>query len=255
MAVKLPRAFWPLTITAGANDTIDVHCSFPSSLDWTVTIAPGTYYSPTTFLAAVQAALATIVVGDDGPGFTVTFSTSTGIVTITAATGTFSLKFSTGTNAAISPRDLLGFGTVDTTTGSSASGTLQHQHGWYSTLGPVSDTGDLPQFKRALARSISGRGKLLTFGETYLRKIAFEFLDPWKIYIAEEPNGSLTTSQAFERLVLDGAARFRWWTDQTAPSDYQDYYLDEGTMKDLPWNRLAPGVPLYSLDLGFCRYV
>lgn len=56
MALPLPKAFWPLTITAGVNDKIDVKRTSDSAL-FVATIAAGTYYSVATLARAVRDAL------------------------------------------------------------------------------------------------------------------------------------------------------------------------------------------------------
>jgi hypothetical protein len=51
---------WPVTITAGVNDTLRVRVTVAAS-DYTATIAPGTYYSPPDLAAAIRSALVTSV--------------------------------------------------------------------------------------------------------------------------------------------------------------------------------------------------
>lgn len=56
MALALPRAFWPVTITAGVNDKIDVKRTSDSTL-FAATVAAGTYYTPQALARAVRDAL------------------------------------------------------------------------------------------------------------------------------------------------------------------------------------------------------
>ncbi len=56
MALPVPKAFWPLVITAGANDKIDVKRTSDSAL-FAATIAAGTYYTAASLARAVRDAL------------------------------------------------------------------------------------------------------------------------------------------------------------------------------------------------------
>lgn len=248
MAPALPKAFWPLIVAAGVNDKIDFRRD-GAGADDTATIAAGTYLSAALLAVAVQTALdAAYATGD----WTVSVS-ATGRVTIAHSATAFVLKFSTGANAATSARDLLGFGTVDTVSGLSATGANQHQNGWYAEDPVVDDTRDLPAFERAQTVALGGPVKSLEFATRYGRSISLAFLQPHKVF--KEDEGSTHLNEAIERLVEDGWSRFRWWPDASVEGTSADYALDIDSAKTLPRDRLARAVALYSLTLKLRKFV
>lgn len=241
MAVANPMAFWPLVITTGTNDKIDFKVG--AGAQETAAIAAGTYYDIDMLCAAVQSALN----ATHNITWTCNPAATTGIITIAGASS-FTILFSTGTNAAISMRNILGFGAVDTTPGTTCSGTLQHQNGWYADRGPLTQSPLTPVWKdRGQTISISGRGKLVTYGKTYVKKVSLGMLKPWKTTIADEALQANSTNQAIERLVESGAGRFRWWPDQTVRGTNADYFLDLSNVKEMPWNRYSYGLARYAM--------
>ena len=243
MAPPKPAIFWPVTITAGVNDKID----FNRGGVKVATVAAGTYYSPLTLLAAVDAAL---TAADGATTWTLDFPT-TGRVRVNASAN-FVLLFSTGANAAASPRDLLGFGTVDTASSTSAVAEHQHQHAWYADDPVADDTRDLASFERAQTVALSGRVKGLTHATRYRREVVLTYLPAWKRWTEDE---GAYLNEAIERLWADGWARFRWFPDQSDLATGSDYALDLDTAKGTPRERLSPGSALYSLTLKLRRYV
>lgn len=184
--------------------------------------------------------------------WTVTVSTS-GRVTL-ATYASWSLKFSTGTHAATSARDVLGFGTVDTAAGTTHTGTKQHTNGWYAIDPVKAETHDVPRFTRVVTRALEGQAVALQYGSArYTRAVSLAFLPAYKVWKADE--GATHINEAFERWLEDGWAKFRWWPDASVEATYTDYQLDEKTAEELPEQRHSPGNPLYSLNLGFLKYV
>jgi hypothetical protein len=251
MALALPKAFWPLTIVAGVNDLIDVKVGASTYL---ATIAPGTYDHPvwyageasTSLLGAVQVALQAAVAN------TWTHAVVAGRVRIGGAAA-FELLFSTGANAAASARDVLGYGAVDTSAAASATAANQHQNAWYADDPVADDTGELPAFERAQTVALGGPVKSIEFAKRYGRAVSLAFLQPHKVFTAEE--GSTHSNEAIERLLEDGWSRFRWWPDASVETDWADYALDLDSAKALPRDRLARAVALYSLTLKLRKFV
>lgn len=247
MAVPVPKACWPIVVTA-ANGKIDLRRS-GAGADDTATIAAGTYLSAALLAVAVQGALAAAY----GTGvWTVTVS-ATGRFTIAHSATAFALKFSTGANAATSARDLLGFGSVDTASALSATATSQHQGGWYADDPVADDTGDLPGYERAVARAQGGQTRAVDFGTTYDRVVTLEHLEGHKVFKADEGAGHL--NEAIERLFDSGWSRFRWWPDASVEGTWTDYVLAPDTAKALTRARLSPGHPRYALTLRLWKWV
>lgn len=250
MALPTPAAFWPLTVTAGVNDKIDGF----SDIAWVATIAAGTYYSPTDVAAAVKAALDAGDGTAGGDPYDVTIAA--GRVTIGGRQGPFRLLFATGPNAAVSARDLLGFGAVDfgvPVAVTSVTAPHQHRNAWHPDQPIASDTGEIAAFLRSQNRSIGGRVKSVQFGSAvYDRGISFTHLPPYKVFKAEE--GAEHVNEALERLIEDGWARFRWWPDATIEGTYIDYVLDIESAKRVLYDRLSPGCALYDYPLRFLKY-
>lgn len=154
--------------------------------------------------------------------WTVTAS-ATGRVTLASA-GSSVVKFSTGSHAAASARDVLGFGTVDTASGTSHTGALQHQNGWYPERPVVFDSREEYERTSAGTVALSGKTKLLTFGSAReTRSVQFAWLPEWKTKIARE---GTHTNESLERLWRTGFARFRYWPDATVEGTYLDACME-----------------------------
>src|SRR5574341_388373 len=97
-------------IVAGVNDYIDFTVGGGGELS--ARIAAGVYLSVAALLAACKTAMETAAAG----AIVVTTTVQADRVVVTSSTA-IAIKFSTGTHAAISARDLLGFGTIDTANG------------------------------------------------------------------------------------------------------------------------------------------
>ncbi len=103
-------------VQLGVNDKINF--TEDGGAEKTATLTAGTYKMGAS--SAVALSLCKEIkdqlesANDTSATYTVTFNTTTGILTITKNSGVFVLKFSTGANAALSARTLLGYGAVDT---------------------------------------------------------------------------------------------------------------------------------------------
>lgn len=98
------------TVSAGVNDKIDF--TEDGGAEVTATLTAGTYIAGTTSATAgtLCALIKTQMEAVNGaPTYTVTFSTTTKLFTITKNSGVFVLKWATGTNAATAADTLLGF--------------------------------------------------------------------------------------------------------------------------------------------------
>lgn len=238
----LPKAFWPLTITAGSNDKIDFNRGGVKA----ATIAAATYYSAADLATAVDTAL---TAADGATSWTVTVS-ATGRFTI-AASASFTLLFSTGANAATSARHVLGYGSVDTGSATSQTATYQHQNGWYGDRSVGFD--GRPAFRRLAAQTVSlaKNVRSVTWAEAELRAINLVNLPAAKTKIDREGSA---LNEAIERLWRDGFARFRWWPDASVEGTSVDYALDESALRDFDPPRLQTK-ELYTLEWIFRRYV
>ncbi len=111
------------TVSTGSNDKINF--TEDGGAEKTATLTAGTYKMGTTSATALTLCKEIKdqleASNDTAATYTVTFSTSTKLLTITKNSGVFVLKFSTGANAATSARTLLGFGSVDTSSAIAAT--------------------------------------------------------------------------------------------------------------------------------------
>jgi hypothetical protein len=249
MALRLPKAFWPVTISAGVNDALDFVWA---SVTRYGTIAPATYYSVYDLVAAVQAAMVAA-----GATTVVVSVTATGRVTWTIPSGTLTLLWSTGAHAGTQPRALLGADAADQvlTGAASWSAPHQHQHGWYAEDPVQDDTLDLPVHHRTQTRTLGGAVKSLHFASFAERQIVLANLPGYKTWKVDEPGAHY--NEALERLFEHPAwARLRWWSDAGLASefDYADYALSLEGAKIFPRKRLSPSVARYSVTLQLLRY-
>lgn len=123
-------------VSTGINDTLDF---IATATQYHATVAGGTYLAGQTQAdtGSLCQLLYAAITGAEGSGtYTVHFSRTTGLFTITKSTGTFSLLLSSGTNAAKSIGKLLGFATplTDQTGADTYSGTVVQnppfKHSW-----------------------------------------------------------------------------------------------------------------------------
>jgi hypothetical protein len=251
MAV-LPKAFWPLTITAGVNDKINFWRAATGNL--TATIAPGTYLSAEDLRAAVEAAMDAV---DTGWSVSCNAPGNPGKIGFHQSV-TCSLLFATGANAATSARDVLGFGAVDRTGSAFYFGANQHQNAWYADRSLAFDGRE--RFTRTLGVTVALAGpvKTIVHAEAEHRTIRFGMLPAYKTKVSRE--GASTRNEALERLWRGAvlAGRFRWWPNgdgtYQAELDFVDYALDEASAKDFNPVRLG-AKELYSVEWLLRRYV
>ncbi len=181
--------------------------------------------------------------------WTVTVS-ATGRVTV-GNPAAFSLLFATGAYAATSARDVLGFGTVDTPSATSATGQYQHQNGWYADRPVGNDHGDTAERDAAENTALDGTGETLLFGTpAVLREIELVNLPPSKTKIALE---GAAVNEAVERLWRDGAGGFRWWPDASVPGTFADYRLTSKALTEFKPKRLYKQKELYGYTLQLRR--
>jgi hypothetical protein len=165
----------------------------------------------------------------------------------------FSLKFSTGANAATSARDVLGFGAVDTASATSATAGHQMENCWFAAYPAADDTGDLDDYHRAQTVSEAAVVKSIQYGSPRLaRTVVLDFIPAHKMFIADE---GANANEAIQRFFRYGWTRFRWFPDATDLATGTDYVLHIDSAKALPRNRLAPGTALYSVTLKMRRFV
>lgn len=250
MALTKPKAFWTLDIDA-TNNKIDVVISAGASAGtYAATIATASHVSPTTLAAAVQLALT-----DDGSGgsvnysstppvFTVSISSTTGKMTVSCDVA-FRLMWKTGAsgsdNTDTSAAYITGFaktGTVaDTASATSATGTYQHQNGWYSDRAVRFDSlEEFVSMDSSAQRSIGGQSQHIDNGEVEERIIRLSLLPDYKTKTYFEPStlssdGAAHDNEAIERLWRDGRSTFYWFPDQTINTS-TGYVLADETIKE-----------------------
>ncbi len=112
-------------VQSGVNDKINF--TEDGGAERTATLSAGTYIMGTTSATASTLCKEVKDRLEDAPSsagtYTVTYNQTTKVMTIAVSGGAtvFVLKFSTGANAALSARTLLGYGAVDTVSGASAT--------------------------------------------------------------------------------------------------------------------------------------
>lgn len=220
----LPKCFWPLVLSEGVNDQI------VTSAGSATLIADIPFTSAAEIAATLQSEL--------GAGWAVTVS----------ATGRFTFKKfgSPVTVDAGALATILGF-----VGGEVGTGSYQHQNGWYGCDPVVKDTRDRPIFCRAQSIAVAtGRVVGLEYGERFVREIEIGYLPPHKYQVETEDD---RRNEAIERFLRKGFQRFTWWADASNEEACADYAIALDSAKELPWNRLSPGVALYSLPLKFLR--
>lgn len=122
-AVTEHFGYGSLLVVAGVNDTIDFTENGGAQV--TATLTPGTYAlgassaDSGTLCALIKAQMQSA----GGLTYIVTWSASTDELTITASSGVFVIKFSSGTHTAKNASPVMGFSGSDTASGASATGT------------------------------------------------------------------------------------------------------------------------------------
>ena len=250
MALRLPKAYWPVIIVAGVNDALDFVWAAVTRY---AQIAPGTYYSAADLATAVQAAMVA------GGATTATVSvSSTGRFTWSIPSGTLVLKWATGAHLAAQPAALLGVDASDQTLTGAATWSAPHQHqnGWYAEDPVQDDTGELPVHLRAQTRALGGQVKSLHFASTTERQIVLANLQCCPgVRGADADLLRALLAQAWRLFEHPAWARFRWWPDASAEGTYSDWVLQLDSAKAFPRKRLSPTMARYSVTLALLKYV
>lgn len=246
MTIQLAKAFWPLTISA-SNCVVYFKLG---ATDYGAFIEQGTYTSAADLLTEIAVAM-----NAKGAGgvFTATIG-ATGRITITNSGFPFELRIATFTTNSASA--VLGFFSLDTASATSHTASFQHANGWYPDVAVRFDS--LTEFERDMDRvtvAMSGQNKRISETELEVRRVDLAFLDPWKTRIARETTFGTNNNEALERLWRDGAAKFRWWEDASVEGVYEDYFLDEETVKEFKPERMFQGKEIYAFSLLMRGYV
>lgn len=246
MAIPKPKVFWPLTVGTG-NNKIDV---FVSPTNYVATVASATYTTAVNYAAAIQTALNSL---GGGVGiFAVTVSAD-GIITISNNAFNFTLKFSTGANAANSIRTHAGFGVVDqASVAFVAAAQYQHVNGWYSPVAVRRDSGDIfEQPNSVMTLAVSGKNKSITEDELTLRVLDFSYITNSRTFIRDE---GANLNRAAERWWREGKAQFLYFEDATTELGTQ-YFLDMSNLEDgFKPERLSTKA-IYSFSFKLRKYV
>ncbi len=241
MSIAKPRAFWPQSTVGG------------TALDWyngttnrSTFLGSGTYYDPETLLAAVVAAMNAL----DGAVHTGTLL-SDGRTQFTGPSGWF-FRFGSVTDPVAA---VLGFPNTNTSAGVTQTSPSPMQNLWVSPVAVVSDSGDLYEFPGDVqTMALSGANKLITEGSgVTVRQLDFDFMPPESTLIRREVT-TANLNKAVERLVRNGAARFRYWGDVAALSSYGDYYLGQDSIEGFKPTRLQTK-EIYAFSLALRGYV
>lgn len=243
MPPPLPKFFCPFTVVAGVADQV----TFAFGGTKVATVAPGTYYSfnllGTAIAAAMtaQAANAWQVVEDElgASDF--------------SGTANFQLLWGSGGSRTQALAPLLGWPVQDSAVGAGMGSPNQHRNAWFPGQAPLEDSREVPVYVRSQARALSQGGAMgLHFGVQKRRSLKWRHLPAWKVWKVDEGEH---LNEAWERVVESVAwNRLRYWPDQSVEGTWADYSLDLDTAKTIPWNRAAPNLPRYSLDLVLWRY-
>lgn len=272
MSIVRPKFFWPLTITT-SNRGIRINNGVT---DATVNIATGTYYSAEALRAAVETAVAGHCVGmrvllsvymkttganyaTDRSGKFVfdwggaSFSLLAGHVAFTsyALLGFNALTYNSGSTSVYVQRN----GTTENLTTAIVVGSTQHQNGWYPEHPPSSDSLTVrDRGMHVTSRSVAGATKTLAEVELGERRWNFRFLEPHKTYEDFESTGT-RTYEALERLWASGYDRFRYFPSEISESGYEDFVLEQDTMRRFEPTRQFPKRALYEFELRAWSYV
>lgn len=243
MAIPKPKVFWPIVI-GNTNKYIDLlHNTFIRQ----AVIAVGTYYSATSLAAAVESALNAV----SGGGFFFVTVDAQGVVTIRNDTAAFTLKWSSGAQAANSARYLLGWYAADApSTGGSpnhiATAPRQHSNGWYSPVAVRRDSKDFTEDANSVQTvSQAGQNKSLTGPRHTWRELTFAKLPATHTRIADDTD-TVDGRRAIENWWLTGRARFRYWPDASVEGTSADYFFDTKSLEEFAPSRLD-AAPLFSL--------
>ena len=221
MSIPKPKVFWPLTIDASNHSVYFKR----SGVDYTGTIASGTYYSASLLVDAVVAAMNAV----DGGNVYTNAGASSGLISISAS---FAWNFRWGAFIAASAYSLLGWNAVDTAAATTQTAPRQHANGWYSPTAVLEDSREFfEQPNSVVTVSIGGQTKAITEGELTLRAVTFAYLDEARTFVANQGSGG-NDPTAIENWWRNGRGRFRYWPDGSVEGTSTDYVLDGSALSD-----------------------
>lgn len=163
--------------------------------------------------------------------YTVTFSRTTRKFTIAADAGTYDILISTGTNALVSPYDLLGFtGASDLTgvityTSDSVSGSEYRPQFWLQDY--IAPTDWLEKADASINETSGGQVEVISFGDNYFTEFNMMFITDLPMdnrVIKNNPNGVANARSFLEFLVKRGPIEFM--PDEAAVATFYKITLD-----------------------------
>jgi len=143
---------------------------------------------------------------------------------------TCGLEWATGTNAANTVGDILGFDTSADDTGAySYTSDYQHQYGWYATRAPVRYSKEDPiQIGGDLRIPLSGKSaKIVHVGYQHRYKVELALILPECMYSDEATDSNTNRDLETEWQRMAQGQWFRWREDQTVEGTSTDFYLIE----------------------------
>jgi hypothetical protein len=257
-----PAIAWPVTITAGSNDAIDI--KEDGGAEQNLTLTAGSYQplGSDTTAGTLAKAIKDTLGGAAGNGtYTVTISV-TGLITIavSGAVSAVQLLFGTGTNRATSCRYVTGFGAADTSSAASVSGTAQ-LHGVFLCMSGGPDLADDTEDRANIQTSqhIAADGTVIErpFGShRYTRDIQIAMVPRARMFKTTNLQQSIEDLYEYVR---GGNSRYvRFYSDVTVPATYTSYHLapSDGEQDSLAgWRRHSPGVELWGGQLTMRKHV
>lgn len=260
LRIIVPTGGWAITLTDA--DGAGVALTFPAGTYYLTSVAPGGTLS---FLAQLALTLT------NGAGVTYTCTLddnvdgSTGKVTITVSSGTFTITWTTTTI-----RDYLGFtGASTASSGTSAVSPNQVRNLWLPNvqrepqtpdpvLGEASADFGRPESDYMLTIAPSGVANRSIFSVRRLDKLVFNPTLGQRLWLALEQ----VVNESFERFWIDwtasGGAPFRYHNDRSADATYWTLIFDAdvSTIKATPIVRGWVGArSLWTVELGVRKHV
>jgi len=250
---------WPITIDATNNK---INFKEDGGAELTATLTSGDYrdiIGADTTNGSLAKEIKTQL-EDAGAGtYTVTVSDD-GVyaIAVSGAKSAVQLLWSTGLNAATSPRYLLGWTAADTSSAASLTATYQHYHGVYSSDGGPDQQRDtsLWRSKRLapMRRANSGKMARWPIGSTQ------EYMDLTIGFLPLAKTRAATTSydayksleDLFDYLMAGDHRYFRWHADTAIPTTYTDVWWE---VDEYNPDRHSPGVELFTVDLKLWKHV